>query len=178
MPDPQHALSEQFCLARTYAIANGEEAARSLHGVTMAQMEQKCAQFAPAMSVQIAALSLKPAAGVVQDVSASVLKTGMSPVQLAGSAKIYLSDGYRTDNTDVALGSALLLAALGEQAYGELLGHHLSQGFGTNTRSDLALAWYEMGLNAAQNGATAVFSPGQADKTDLIRKAAYQITGA
>ncbi len=177
MSDPKFALGEQFCLARTYAIAQGEELANSIAGVTMAQMEQQCAAFGPAMQSQIAALSLKPSDQVLQDVGSFVLSTGMSPGQLSGTAKICLSVGYRTDNMDVALGSALLLAALGEKAYGELLGHHLSQGFGTSNRADLSLAWYQMGLDAVASGSQAVFAPGQPERNDLIRKAAFQIGG-
>jgi hypothetical protein len=177
MSDPQAALGEQFCLARTYAISQGEEAAAALQNVSMSDMEARCGQFAPAMKSQISALSLKQAPAVLQDVSAFILQTGMSPAQLAGSAKVCLSVGYRTDNMDVALGSALLLTALGQQAYGELLGHHLSQGFGTSKRADLSLGWYELGLASVQNGGAAVFAPGQTERTDLIRQAAYQING-
>ena len=81
-----------------------------------------------------------------------LLASGMSPSQLSGTAKICLSVGYRTDDMDVALGSALVLVALGEGVYGELMGHHLTQGFGTSRRPDLALAWYEMGLEAVDSG--------------------------
>jgi len=105
-----------------------------------------------------------------------VLSSGMAPAQLAGTAKICLGVGYTTDAMDVAIGSALLLTALGEKGYGELLGHHLSQGFGAAVRPDLALGWYEMGLAATQAGAS-IFAPGLPDRTDLIRKAAYTING-
>ncbi len=98
----------------------------------------------------------------------------MSPAQLSGTARICLSVGYRTDDMDVALGSALLLAALGERAYGELMGHHLAQGIGTAKRPDLALAWYQMGLDAVEEGGRPVFAPGQPERQALIRKAAYQ----
>lgn len=110
--DPEFALNEQFCLARTYAIAKGEEMARRLQGVTMARLESQCGAFAPVLKPHVSALSLKPHDQVVQDVSSFVLTTGMSAAQLAGTAKICLSVGYRTDNLDVALGSALLLTVL------------------------------------------------------------------
>ena len=109
--------------------------------------------------------------------SSFVLDSGMSPAQLAGTAKICLSVGYRTDNMDVALASSLLLVALGERAYGELLGHHLSQGVGVTQRPDLAQAWYSDSLNALSSGMPAVFAPGQADRAGLLRKASMSISG-
>ncbi len=96
-------------------------------------------------------------------------------MQLAGTAKICLSVGYSTDNMDVAIGSALLLAVLGEQVYSELMGHHLAQGFGVSKRVDLALPWYDMGLTAIENGATPVFAPGQPERNALLRKASFSL---
>ncbi len=177
MSDPNFALNEQFCLARTYAIAQGEDLAARVQGYTPQQIEEQCEALAPAMKDYVSALSLQPQQAVVQDVAAFILGTGMSPAQLKGTAQICLGVGYRKDDMDVALGSALMLYALGEGVYGELMGHHLSQGFGTAKRTDLALAWYEKGLEAADSGAPAVFAPGQPERTDLIRKASMQIGG-
>lgn len=175
MVDANFALNEQFCLARTYAIAEGEQLAAGIQGFTPAQIAEQCEGFGPALKEHVAALSLKPHTAVMQDVSGFVLQTGMSPAQLAGTAKICLSVGYRTDNMDVALGSALLLTVLGEQVYGELMGHHLAQGFGASKRADLALAWYDMSLTAVDNGAVSVFAPGQPERGELLRKASMGI---
>ncbi len=60
MTDPQFALSEQFCLARTYAIAEGEQLASGLEGVTSADLETQCQGIAPAMQEYVASLSLRP----------------------------------------------------------------------------------------------------------------------
>lgn len=177
MTDAAFALEEQFCLARTYAISQGEELASKVQGFSPQQIADQCAAFAPSMREYVAALSLRPSTEVVEDVSKYLLASGMSPSQLSGTAKICLSVGYRTDDMDVALGSALVLVALGEGVYGELMGHHLSQGFGTSTRPDLALAWYQMGLDAVDGGSTAVFVPGQPQRQSLIRKAAFEIGG-
>ncbi|QFT59327.1 Putative peptidoglycan binding domain protein [Sulfitobacter sp. THAF37] len=177
MSDPNVALNEQFCLARTYAIAKSEELASQVQGFTPDQIAQQCTGFGPAMKDKVAALSLKSRDAVVQDVSSFVLTTGMSPAQLQGTAKICLGVGYRTDNMDVAVGSALLLYAMGEGVYGELMGHHLSQGFGPAKRADMAQSWYEAGLAAADSGAAAVFVPGQPERTELIRAAATRSGG-
>lgn len=71
---------------------------------------------------------------------------------------------------DVALGGGLLLVALGEKVYGELMGHHLMQGYGAAQRSDLSLDWYEHGLDASK---TAVFAPMQPERDLLLRAAVF-----
>ena len=177
MTDPSAALGEQFCLARSYAIATGEEMAAQVPGATPAQIAEQCAGFAPAMKAEVAALSLQPSVEVLAETRNFALSTGMSPAQLAATAKICLSVGYAQDNMDVAVGSALILTALGEAGYGELLGHHLSQGYGAARRTDLAFDWYDMAIGATEKGATPVFAPGQPERMELVRKAAYAITG-
>jgi hypothetical protein len=178
MSDGNVVLNEQFCLARTYAIATGEDLAAGIQGVGTAEIAAQCQGFGPVMKDHVAALSLKHRDQVLQDVSGFVLTTGMAPQQLAATAKICLSVGYRTDDMDVAIGSALILTALGEQVYGELMGHHLSQGFGATQRRDLAGPWYDMALNALEGGQLAVFAPGQPERTKLMRVAASQSGGA
>ncbi|MGB3147236.1 MAG: peptidoglycan-binding domain-containing protein [Paracoccaceae bacterium] len=176
MTDANFALSEQFCLARTYAMAGGEQLAASIKGFTPAQIAEQCKGFGPALKDQVASLSLKTRDEVLLDVSTFVVKSGMAPAQLAGTAKICLGVGYTTDAMDVAIASALLLTALGENAYSELVGHHLSQGFGTTVRPDLSLAWYEDAI-AADSSGKSVFAPGLPDRVEVLRKAAYTING-
>ena len=175
MTDPNAVLNEQFCLARTYAISDGESRAAKVQGFSPQQIAAQCEGFGPAMQQHIVSLSTKSQAAVLSDVSGFVLGTGMAPAQLAGTAKICLSVGYRTDNLDVALASGLILASLGEAAYGELMAHHLSQGFGTSKRPDLAMGWYEMSLGALEGGAQPVFAPGQPERTALVRKASFAL---
>lgn len=176
MTDAGFALGEQFCLARTYAMATGEELAGKVPGFTPQQISQQCQAFGPVLKDHVSALSLKPRDEVLQGVQGFILASGMAPAQLAGTAKICLGVGYASDAMDVAIGSALLLTVLGEKPYGELLGHHLSQGFGASVRPDLALEWYETGLEGMQAGGN-VFAPNLPDRTELIRKAAYTISG-
>ena len=177
MTDGGFVLNEQFCLARTYAMAESEELSSKVQGFTAAQMAEQCAAFGPAMADYVAALSLRPRDEVVRDVSTFVLNSGMSPAQLSGTAKICLGVGYRTDDMDVALGSALLLVTLGEGAYAELPGHHLAQGFGTSTRGDLAAAWYAAATDALGAGGSPAFVPGQSDRAALIDAAVIDMNG-
>ncbi|MCB2116540.1 MAG: peptidoglycan-binding protein [Rhodobacteraceae bacterium] len=177
MTDPSTALGEQFCLVRAFTIAEGEELASRVAGVTPADISAQCAGFGPAMKAQITALSIDPADKVLADVRSFALGTGMAPDQLAATAKICLSVGYAQDDMDVAIASDLILAALGEGAYGELLGHHLSQGFGAVRRPDLAFDWYDIALKSAEASGTVPFAPGQSERMQLVRKAAYAIAG-
>ncbi len=176
MTDPTFALSEQFCLARTYAMATGEELAGKVAGFTPQQIAEQCAGFGPVLAEHVAGLSLKTRDEVLTGVKGFILSSGMSPSQLSGTAKVCLGVGYTTDAMDVAVGSALLLTAMGEAGYAELLGHHLSQGFGATVRPELALEWYDMGLGAIGAG-QAVFAPGLGDRGEVIRKAAYSVAG-
>ncbi|MEI2805382.1 peptidoglycan-binding domain-containing protein [Albidovulum sp.] len=177
MTDPAAALGEQFCLVRAFTIAEGEEMAARVPGATPEMIREQCAGFGPAMKAEVAALSLDAADKVLADTRAFALSTGMAPAQLSATAKICLSVGYAQDDMDVAVASSLLLAALGEGAYAELLGHHLSQGFGATRRPDLAFDWYDMALKAADVSGSVPFSPGQPDRMQLVRKAAYTIAG-
>ncbi len=170
--DSAQALDEQFCLARTYAIAEGEQLMSSISGFSKEQIEGQCGQLGAAMKNEIAALSLKPNDEVMGDISNFIIKNNISPAQMLGTAKVCLSVGYRTDNMDVSVGSALLLVGLGTQPYAELLGHHLNNGFGTTARQDLAIAWYGQAIEALEGGTPAVFAPGQPERTALLRKAA------
>lgn len=177
MTDPAFALSEQFCLARTYGMAQGEELLAKVQGYTPAQVAEQCLAFEPVLADYVQSVSLKPRDEVLAAVSQFAVTTGMQPAQLAGTAKTCLGVGYKTDNSNLAIGSALLLAAVGEKAYGELIGHHLVSGIGTSPRPDLALAWFEGALGDSDSGVTQVFAPGMTDRTGLIRMAAYAVAG-
>lgn len=167
--DPDFALSEQFCLARTYAIETGQDLAAAVQGVSATQIEAQCGAFGTALEGQVGSLGTKGRDAVLLDVASFVTGSGVQPADLAGTARICLGVGYRTDDMGVALGSALVLAAVGERAYGELMGHHLSQGFGVAKSAAQAKPWYDMGIEAAE--AKAVFAPGQPERVEVIRAA-------
>ena len=171
MTDPDLALSEQFCLTRTYAIAQGEEMVKAVQGMTEAQVEAQCDSFGPALAPYIEMLSDTPAAQVVPQVQKFVLGANMTVEQLQGTGAICLYTGYRRDKMDVALGAALLLTGAGQTPYAELVGHHLAQGFGVERSDAQAEGWYELALSALDGGATPVFVPGQPERAELLRAA-------
>ncbi|CUX80286.1 MAG: putative peptidoglycan binding domain [Roseibaca calidilacus] len=171
MNDRAVVIAEQFCLARTYAMADGETLIAKVQGATPDQIAAQCAGFAPSLQPHVSALSVKPRDEVMRDVGAFILQTGMNPEQLGATARICLAVGYKQDDMVLAIGSGLLLVAMGERAYGELMGHHLTEGFGATQRDDLSLAWYEFGLDPAK---TAVFAPMQPERDDLLRAAVFE----
>jgi peptidoglycan hydrolase-like protein with peptidoglycan-binding domain len=173
MTDPGFALAEQFCLARTYAMSQSEELMAKVPGFTPAQIAEQCKGFGPLLADRVAAVSTGDAATAIAGMRAFAETTGVPPAQLAGTARICLGVGYTTDDMNLAIGSALLLVALGESGYGELVAHHLAQGYGAPASADAALPWYDLSLDAA----TAVFAPGMAERPELIRKAAYALAG-
>lgn len=177
LTDATLALGEQMCLARTYAITLGEDLMSKVAGATPAQIAEQCKSFGPVLAEYVSALSVQPRADVLKGVSAFALNSGMAPEQLSATARICLASGYKSDDMTVAMGSALILVSLGEAPYSELIGHHLSQGFGTTRRDDLAMAWYDDALQAAQSGSKQVFAPGQPERLGLIQKASMMLGG-
>lgn len=177
MSDPNFTLSEQFCLARTYAVAQGEELMASVDGVTPEQIRAQCEGLGKNMASHVSALGSSPANAVLSGMNAMVLDSGMTPAQLRTTAQICMASGYQNDNIEVALGGALLLTALGDRPVAEMVGHHLHGGFGTVKNVDGAVAWYEMALTSLDSGATPVFAPNQQDRVEVLRKASMELSG-
>ena len=176
MLDAGFALNEQLCLTRTYAIASGEDLMTRVPNLSPTQIAQQCAAFGQGLREKVAGLSVQDRASAITSASSFILASGMSPAQLEMTATICMASGYKSDDMDTALGSALLLVALGKTPYAELIGHHLSQGFGATKRADLASEWYGLSLNALDSGAEAVFAPGQPERVELLRKASLAMT--
>lgn len=177
MSDPGFTLSEQFCIARSYAMAQGEEMMQNIVGLTQAQISEQCGQFASMFSAQIDRASLAGQADVVPQVADVALGAGVPPADLAATARVCLSVGYAQDDMRMAVGATLVLAAVGEPAYGELMGHHLREGFGTTRRPDLAMGWYDSALAALEQGAQPAFMPGQPERAQLLRQATMTLQG-
>lgn len=178
LSDPDLALSEQFCLTRTYAIGKGEEMVAKVQGLTQAQVDQQCDAFGPALAPFIAMLDSADSATVRGEVQKFALGSAMTAEQLESTAEICLFTGYRRDRMEVALGSALLLVGIGKTPYAEMVGHHLAQGFGVTRSAARAQDWYAMAVNALSSGTAPVFAPGQPERVELLRTAATGLGGA
>jgi peptidoglycan hydrolase-like protein with peptidoglycan-binding domain len=177
MTDPAQALGEQFCLARTYAIEQGESLAGTVQGFSMAEIETQCQAFAPSMTGYQARLAAQEPAEVRTALQEFVSSTGTPPAQMSGSARICLGVGYRTDDAEVALAAALILVGLGEEAYDELLGHHLVNGFATPKRTDRGLAWLGAASAALADGASPLVTNGSQAHAALLQQAVAELDG-
>jgi len=178
MSDPVFTLNEQFCLARGHAIAEGEAILAQYPGISPQAVAEQCAGLSASLQSSIAAMSLQARDVVLAGVTQSVLNSGMSAADLATNARICLSNGYASDSLPVAIGSALILVALGETAYGELPAHHLMQGIGAAQRRDLASEWFTASVPAAGASLTTVgFQPGPAARGSLILAAVDGVNG-
>lgn len=175
--DPELVLSEQFCIARTYAISDGERMMRSITGFTPDQIAAQCQAFMGLLADPIDQVSIVGQDEVLTQVRSFANDSGSQPAELAANARVCLSVGYARDDMRMAVGSSLVLTALGEPAYGELVGHHLREGFGTTTRPDLALDWYDASMSALETGARPAFMPGQPERTLLVRTAVNELGG-
>ena len=148
-----------------------------VQGASQAQIDAQCDAFGPALQPYVDSLGTKDALAVKGDVQKFVLGSNMSIGQLASTAKICLYSGYRRDKLDVALGSALLMVGIGQTPYAELVGHHLSQGFGAPRSAAQAQGWYDMALQALEGGTEPVFAPGQPERMGVIKAASAALNG-
>lgn len=176
MRDPAFTLNEQFCLARGYAIADGEALMAQL-GIAPQDASARCGSIGTGLQAQVAALSTQPREAVLTATGQWMRASAMSAADLATNARICLSSGYATDNLPVAIGSALILTALGETAYGELPAHHLMQGIGADQRQDLAAAWFRASVPVSMT-TQVTFQPGPSSRNPLILAAVDRLTGA
>lgn len=176
--DPWQALGEQFCLARDDAIFAGDDLKGSVQGLSEDEIDAHCRSFGPLLGPYVRAVSSEPREEVIDQVRDYAVATGMPPDQLVLTSRICLSVGYRIDDLQVALGSALMLAAMGDPLYSELLGHHLILGIGAEQSGPRALGWYDPALLALEAGAEPVFDPFNTDRVALIRKASAMVAEA
>jgi len=177
MSDPIQALGEQFCLARTYAIEQGESLAGTVQGFSMAEMEEQCEAFTPSMAGYQARLAAQEPVEVRAALQDFVASTGAAPAQMSGSARICLGIGYRTDDPATALAAAMILVGVGEEAYDEILGHHLINGFAAPKRPDRGLEWLGAASDALAAGASPLVANGSAAHVALVQEAVAQLSG-
>lgn len=171
--DAESVLSGQFCIARGMAIAESEALMDQITQYTPQEIAAQCRGFGPLLTDYVTALGQQTEAEVLERVSGWTLSSGVAPDALAGMARVCLGSGYAQDDLGLAIGSALVLSALGEMGYAELPGHHLAQGFGVPRRPDLALDWYDAALAAP----VPVFSAGDPGRTEQLRRAVQVVGG-
>ncbi|MEO0523269.1 MAG: peptidoglycan-binding domain-containing protein [Pseudomonadota bacterium] len=145
-PSMDQTLRPLFCTATASAIAQSDALAANVAGFTPAQIEEQCVAFEPALVSIVASVSEGPASDVVQGAAEFVQRTGQDPEEMAGIAKVCVGVGYRRDQIDLAIGSAVLLTALEAPVYAEYAGYHLALGVGANQDATLARSWFEFAM--------------------------------
>lgn len=170
------AMNEQFCLARTYAIADGSKAAESV-GASQEQISAQCGQLKSFLGPKISNLSSQKPSETVGLVRAALTTSGQKPAETQMVGRICLSEGYRTDDAELSNVAAATLAAADKRPYSELLAHHLREGFGTAADKNGARNWMTYALESLREGDPAVFLPGQAaERLSLLTAASTALT--
>jgi peptidoglycan hydrolase-like protein with peptidoglycan-binding domain len=173
--DPDQALGEQFCDARSYAMTQSQSLMTRLD-IPDDEIENQCVALAEALEPAIAEIGsgdLKQVAAEVQTLIDPVFGGDMPTAAAYGS--ICLGIGYRRDEAHVALGGAALKLAGGELPFAEILGHHQRWGFGLAANRKTSDAWYKIALDAMERGAPAAFYPSKTPVRNNIIRAAIAV---
>ena len=155
--DAEFALNEQFCLARTHAIAEAATIEATIPDANSAGIEAQCTGLTHAIAPHISALDTANPDQVISATSAFMTESGQPLDRLISGGKVCLGVGYRTDNAEMALASAVLLASGGALGYSEIVSHQLREGFGTKRATpQKAGEWMNLALDAMTDGADTV----------------------
>jgi hypothetical protein len=166
--DPMQVLDEQFCVARSHAIDQANSLIAAVEGFTPDEMRTQCEAFAPTMARFAGNLAGRAPEDVAAEVRAFLDGTGAQPAQMSGTARICLGIGYSIDNADLALASGLVLAALGEATYGELVGFQIINGYGVPADCDCGLNWTTAALDAVRGGAQALVADPDGERDEVM----------
>ena len=176
--DPEFVLNEQFCLARTHAMAESSRIEATIPNLNADQIEAQCKGLTQALAPQLANLSTDRPERVIADTANFLRNSGKPMDQLASGGKVCLGVGYRIDDPQMAVASAVLLTAAGQFGYGEAVAHHLREGFGVSqAQPQLAADWLKMSLNAVQNGGTPVLGQSP-DRLAVLNEAVSGSSGS
>jgi len=170
--DPEQALGEQFCEARSYAMTQGQALMTNARA-TEEQMNTLCSQIADNMAPAVAGLAkenVKVTKTRATEIAQNIYNGDMTVA--AGYGQICLGTGYRQDDAAIALGGAMSMVAAGEMPYAEIMGHHARWGFGVPQAAEVSQLWYETALSAMDNGASPVFLPSKTAERNAVIRAA------
>jgi len=169
--DAEFALNEQFCLARTHAMAEGSSIVSTIPNMTDAQVMQQCEGLAQAMAPYLVSLETARPDRVIGDTATFLQGSGRPMDQLMSAGKVCLGVGYRTDNAGMALASSVLLASGGQLGYGEMVSHQMREGFGTaRATPQQSGAWMGLAIDSLAGGGTAVLGQ-SADRVAVLKDA-------
>jgi len=168
--NPGQAMGEQFCLARSFSVAKGEQMMASVQGMTSADVRASCDQVAAALGGTLGGLgSMAPDQAVA---SVNAVAGGMAKPDMVNLGEICLGAGLADDEANVTLAASLLLVAADRTPYAEFVGHHLQNGFGTAANAGAAAPWYAMAMAAVDAGAQPDILPAQSSERYAVLRAA------
>ncbi len=176
--DPDFILLEQFCLARLFAVTASAHLVRTQWGAIEHRIAETCDAFAEAMKGAVGQVDQQDMRTVVRNVQDLVAASVNARDDLIGTGKVCLGIGYKADKDRTALAAAVLLHALGEESYGEYVGHHLVHGVGVRANTALAAAWLASDAGAVQSGKKAIFASTAAERSELITAALGRLSGS
>lgn len=170
--DKEFALNEQFCLARTHAMAESTTITATIPNMTDAQIEAQCKGLSQVIAPQLGGLGNARPDQVIAEASATLQSSGQPMAQLVSGGKVCLGVGYRIDDAQMALASAVLLTAAGQLGYGEAVSHHMREGFGT-AKADAGKsgAWMKIALDAVTSTAGAAVMGQSPDRVAVLQDA-------
>jgi hypothetical protein len=164
------ALGEQFCLARSFSVARGEQMMAAVQGMTATDVRASCDQVAAALGATAGGLG-----GMAPDAAVAAVRGvagSMAQADMVNLGEICLGSGLSDDKPSVTLSAALLLVAADRTPYAEIVGHHLQNGFGTTANPAAAQGWYQMAVAAVDAGIQPDILPTQAgERYGVIRAA-------
>lgn len=164
-------MGQQFCLAMDATREDGNVVRAAIEGMTPDQVLAQCQGLAALVQPTVDGLG-----SLLRDSAESAARAamnGMPADQAITAGRICLSVGYEEDDAAIALASALALSAQGEVSYGELVGHHLRQGFGVAANPAAAQTWLLGTVDAIEAGAPAAFLADEAAARGAIIRAAH-----
>lgn len=174
--DSEFALNEQFCLARTHAIAESATIQATIPDATSAGIEAQCKGLAQAVAPQMRALENSGPDQVINATSSFMTDSGQPLDRLIAGGKVCLGVGYRIDDAEMALASAVLLASGGALGYSEIVSHQLREGLGAKRAAgQISGAWMNLALDAMTDGADTVL--GQSPDRMAVLSAAMKNAG-
>lgn len=175
MTDSNQALSEKFCEARGFAITQGGTVASQFQ-VSESELETLCNQVETGFAGAVASLPVAPEVQVLETARTAASSLGMADASTAATyGQICMGIGYRLDNEEMALAGSLAMLVAGQAPYGEMVGHHLREGFGVSPTPAAAVPYYRNAMTALEQGAAPAFVPSTTPERIQVIRAALEL---
>lgn len=172
MTDPDQALSEKFCEARSFAIGESQGILTQARA-SEDEIAATCVQISDAMAPAFGTLGNATPQQAIDQIAGISQSIGLGDPSTAGTyGKLCLGLGYRKDDATMAMTGAMVMVGTGQMPYAEAVGHHLREGFGVTASPRTSLGWYEVAVSALEQNAAPAFEPSKtAERVSVIRAA-------